>query len=95
MENQDHKPGVQYVDAEPIEGTGAPAPVDLPQQPHVYTYYHKTDSCIPCCGPFGCSIALIGTMLLLGNPKLLNGALYAVAILVVFSVLAQLFARRR
>lgn len=89
---------VEYVDAEPIDGTGAaaPAPAGPRQgQPQVYSYYHKSESCVPCCGPFGCSLLLLLFLGLWGNRHLLDAALYAVAILVVVSVLTRLLARRQ
>src|SRR5690606_24449487 len=38
----------EYLDATPIDGTGTPVGQDPPFQPHVYTYYHRSDNCIPC-----------------------------------------------
>lgn len=84
----------EYVDAQPIEGSGAPAPREPHAQPQVYTYYHRSESCTPCCGPIGCSFLIIILIMLLGSPELLEGALYAIAIMVVVSVLAKLFVRR-
>lgn len=104
---------VEYVDAEPIEGTGSPAPHDRPWagdgspasqgqrgpggsagQPNVYTYYHKSQGCGPCCGPIGCGVMLAMVLLVLGQPELLKGVLYALAIFVVVSFLSQVFLRR-
>jgi hypothetical protein len=87
---------IEYLDAEPIEGTGAPSPSRQQQfQPHVHTYYQKNASCIPCCGPIGCSVILIMAFAVIGNPELLKGALYAGAILVIVSLLSQVLLGRR
>lgn len=88
---------VEYVEAEPIDGSGAaPAPPagGAPLvRPQVYSYYHKSESCVPCCGPFGCSLMLLAVLALWGNRALLDAGLYAVAILVVVSVAARLLSR--
>ncbi len=84
----------EYLDATPIESTHVPVGQEPPVQPHVYTYYHRSDNCIPCCGPFGCATLLLIALLLIGNPELFQGALFAIAILVVVSVISRLVIRR-
>lgn len=82
--------GIEYVEAEPIEGSGAPAPAATPFQPQMYSYYKKSDSCIPCCGPVGCSVLLLLGLVMIGDARLINGALYAIGIMLVISVISRL-----
>src|SRR5690606_4960263 len=88
---------IEYVDAEPIEGSGAPAPEGEPfagrspgmqGQPHVYTYYQRSQGCGPCCGPIGCGVMIAAVLLVLGQPQLLRPLLLAMAIIVGLSLLS-------
>jgi hypothetical protein len=99
MPRPDQEDDIVYVDAQPIEGSGAPAPAPL-QSPHqpgpgVYTYYQRSEGCFPCCGPIGCSVMMIAVFAMIGSPELMRGALYAAGIMVLVSLLSPLFIRRR
>lgn len=89
----DRQDDVEYVDAQPI-GDEPSAPVF--QQPQVRTYYYQTggNGCLPCCGPFGCALMLIAFALLISNPQLLRGVLYAMAIMIAVSFFAGMLSRR-
>ena len=105
----DKEQNIEYVDAEPIEGSGSGVPQDdydgnhpylRPSrsgdgQPHVYSYYQTSRGCTPCCGPIGCGIMIAVILMMLGQPELLKGVLLAMGIMVLVSLLSQVFLTRR
>jgi len=82
---------VEYLDAQPIEGSGAPPPSAAPPpQAQAYTYYKRSDTCIPCCGPLGCMISILLGLALLGRPQLLINGIYLLLVFMLISFLLRL-----
>ncbi len=82
---------VEYVDAEPIEVSEAYRVEQ--QQPHVRTYY-SGGGCTPCCGPFGCVLALILLSYVFYEFEFVRAVALAFIVFIVVSILAGSLVRR-
>jgi len=81
---------VEYVEAEPIEGSGS----YKPEQPVAYVRTYQGGGCIPCCGPGGCIALLVILSYFFYEFEFVRAVAIGLIIFVVLSFLAGSVVRR-